>query len=50
MLAGVGILAFDKIREGARIDTTKAMLTTIGTALDAYNMGAATIPPRLRAA
>ena len=38
MLAGVTIVSIVGTREGARIDTTKAMLTSIETAIETYNM------------
>ena len=38
MLAGVTIVSIVGTREGARIDTTKAMLSSIETAIETYNM------------
>jgi general secretion pathway protein G len=38
MMAGIGIFAIVQQREGAKIDSTKLMLNSIGEALDAYNM------------
>lgn len=38
MLAGVAVVALVGTREGAKIDTTKAMLKSIETALETYNM------------
>ena len=37
MLAGVAIVTFSGTREGAKIDTTKLMLTEIETSLDIFN-------------
>ncbi|MBE3068990.1 MAG: type II secretion system major pseudopilin GspG [Planctomycetes bacterium] len=38
MLAGVAIVSLVGTREGAKIDSTKAMLTSVETALETYNM------------
>jgi len=38
MLAGVTIVSIVGTREGARIDTTKAMIASIETAIETYNM------------
>lgn len=38
MLAGVAIVSLVGTREGAKIDSTKAMLSSIETALETYNM------------
>ena len=38
MLAGVTIVSIVGTREGARIDTTKAMVASIETAIETYNM------------
>jgi general secretion pathway protein G len=38
MMAGIAIFAVGNIREGAKIDITKAVLKTVGNALDTYNL------------
>lgn len=38
MLAGVAIVSLVGTREGAKVDSTRAMLTSIETALETYNM------------
>lgn len=38
MLAGVAIVSLVGTREGAKIDSTRAMLSSIETALETYNM------------
>lgn len=38
MLAGVAIVSLVGTREGAKVDSTKAMLTSVETALETYNM------------